>query len=56
MAHKFFEEKRPHNGMTYEESKNKSVEEIENIEVMLEQEKKSIIYNDVNFPFETFMN
>jgi hypothetical protein len=32
MAHKFFEEKRPHNGMTYEEFKNKSVEEIENIE------------------------
>jgi hypothetical protein len=32
MAHEFFEDKRPHNGMTYEEFKKKSVEEIENIE------------------------
>ncbi len=32
MAHKFFEEKRPHNGMTYEEFKKTSVEEISNIE------------------------
>jgi len=32
MAHKYFEEKRPHNGMTYEEYKKNSVEEIENIE------------------------
>ncbi len=32
MAHKFFEEKRPHNGMTYEEFKKKSAEEIETIE------------------------
>lgn len=32
MAHIFFEGKRPHNGMTYEEFKKKSVEEIENIE------------------------
>ena len=32
MAHIFFEEKRPHNGMTYEEFKKNSVEEIENIE------------------------
>jgi len=27
-------------------------EEIENIELMLEEEKKAILYNDVNFPFE----
>ncbi len=32
MAHEFFEDKRPHSGMTYEEFKKKSVEEIENIE------------------------
>jgi len=27
-------------------------QEIENIQVMLEREKKAIIFNDVNFPFE----
>jgi hypothetical protein len=32
MTHLFFKEKRPHNGMTYEEFKKKSIDEIENIE------------------------
>ncbi len=30
MAHKFFEERRPHNGLTYEEYKSRWIEELEN--------------------------
>ena len=50
MAHIFFEEKRPHNGMTYEEYKKNSVEEIENIEPdKLEGiDKKNYEYRKIN--------
>jgi len=50
MAHKFFEEKRPHNGMTYEEYKKNSVEEIENIDPdKLEGiDKKNYEYRKIN--------
>lgn len=50
MAHKFFEEKRPHNGMTYEEFKKNSVDEIENIEPeKLESiDKKYYEYRKIN--------
>lgn len=50
MAHKFFEEKRPHNGMTYEEFKKKSVEEIENIEPekLVGIDKKYYEYRKIN--------
>ena len=50
MAHIFFEEKRPHNGMTYEEFKKYSVEEIENIEPeKLEGiDKKNYEYRKIN--------
>ena len=50
MAHIFFEEKRPHNGMTYEEYKKNSVEEIENIDPdKLEGiDKKNYEYRKIN--------
>ena len=50
MAHIFFEEKRPHNGMTYEEYKKNSEEEIEIIEpVKLEGiDKKYYEYRKIN--------
>jgi hypothetical protein len=50
MAHKFFEEKRPHNGMTYEEFKKNSVKEIENIqpEKLEGIDKKYYEYRKIN--------
>jgi len=50
MAHIFFDEKRPHNGMTYEEYKINSVEEIGNIEPdKLEgTDKKNYEYRKIN--------
>ncbi len=55
MAHKFFEEKRAHNGLTYTEYMKNTIEEIENTntESLNEKDKKTLEYKKLNLQRST---